>query len=200
VIVPDDLAVAVPALLRPLPGVVRVDLCGSRQRGEAGRFSDWDFVLQTEDFAATAAELPQALRQLDPLAAQWDRLSDEACFMIIVQGPTKVDVIVEAIPHVHEPAWTVTASTLTGLDAHFWDWTLWLASKVDAGKTDIVHSELARMHEHLLGPLGLPRPKSLPEAVDRYLEARGRWEMHLGVAVDQSLGEAVAVVVEHLRP
>lgn len=56
--------------------------------------------------------------------------------MLVVAGPVKIDLIFEGVPHAREPAWTVDASTLAGIDAHFWDWTLWLASKVDSGIVD----------------------------------------------------------------
>lgn len=195
-----DPAVAVPALLAHMRGVTSVELCGSRRRGDAGRFSDWDFAVRTDDVAATAADLPEAVRSLHPLAAQWDRLSDEASFMFIVPGPVKVDLIFTGVPHAHEPPWTVTASTIAGVDAHFWDWTLWLASKVDADRTDLVRSELDKMHEHILGPLGRPRPESVPDAVDSYLAARDAWERDLDVSLDRSLGREVGAIIDHLRP
>jgi hypothetical protein len=195
----EDLGVAVPALLLPLPSIESVELRGSRQRGDAGPFSDWDFVVRTEDFAAAARALPSALQQLEPLAAQWDRLSRQACFMIVSPGPVKIDIIFEHVPHVPEPPWTVTAATLPRIDAHFWDWTLWLVSKVDAGTWELVQSELRKMHEHLLGPLGLPRPRSLRDAVDGYLHARAHWENHLAVSVDRALEKAVVVALRALR-
>jgi hypothetical protein len=73
--------------------------------------------------------------------------------MLIVPGPEKVDLIFEDVPHAAEPPWTVTSTTLEAVDAHFWDWTLRLASKVDASKAEVVDAELGKMHEHLLGPL-----------------------------------------------
>jgi Nucleotidyltransferase domain len=188
-----NLAEAVPRLLRAVPGVVRTALCGSRERGDAGPLSDWDFVVETDDFAATAAVLPTALDPLDPLAAQWDRLSRTACFMLIVPGPEKVDLIFEDVPHGAEPPWTVTSTTLGAVDAHFWDWTLWLASKVDAA--EVVDTELGKMHEHLLGPLEADQPTSLGHAVHLYLQAAARWEERLGVTVDKALRVAVLPIV-----
>lgn len=190
-----SLAEAVPRLLRAVPGVVRTALCGSRARGDAGALSDWDFVVETDDFAATAAVLPIALDPLGPLAAQWDRLSSRACFMLIVPGPEKVDLIFEDVPHAAEPPWTVTSTTLDAVDAHFWDWTLWLASKVDASKAEVVDAELGKMHEHLLGPLEAGQPTSLGHAVDLYLQAAATWEERLGLTVDRSLRVAVLPIV-----
>jgi predicted nucleotidyltransferase len=191
-----DVARSVPPLVVRLPGVVRVDLGGSRRRGDAGRLSDWDFVVQTEDFPATAATLPAAMESVDLLAAQWDRLSSTACFMLIGPRPVKIDLIFDGVPHAPEPPWAVTASTLAAVDAHFWDWSLWLASKVEAGKRDLVEAELEKMHAHLLEPLGVARPRSLAWAVSHYVEAVPRWERRLGVSVDRSLQDAVVPVIQ----
>ena len=195
----DDLALVVSPLVRNVEGVTQVELSGSRKRGDAGRFSDWDFVVRTSDFDATARELPAAFETLDPLAAQWDRLSDEPCFMLIIPGPVKIDIIFPDLPNEHQPAWTVEASTLAGIDAHFWDWSLWLTSKIDAGKADFVLSELQKMHEHLLAPMGTRPPTSLFDAVDVYLTAREKWESTLGTSVDPALGRATKPVIDLLR-
>lgn len=194
-----DIGRVIPELVRQTRGVVGIELRGSRQRGDAGRFSDWDFVVTTVDFAATAAELPDALQKLSPLAAQWDRLSDSPCFMLILPRPVKVDVIFEGLEHVHERPWNVSASTLPAIDQHFWDWVLWLASKVDAGKSDLVEAELTKMYDHLLDPLGVAPAASVPDAVDRYLPAQRRWERELGVRLPRALGDAVGSVVNLLR-
>jgi hypothetical protein len=191
-----DLALVVPPLVQGLDGVSAVELSGSRQRGDAGRFSDWDFVVRTSNFPETARVLPAAMRSLEPLAAQWDRLSDQPCFTPILSGPVKVDLIFAGLPHVHEPPWTVDASTLAALDMHFWDWTLWLTAKVDAGKRDFVDAELEKMHAHLLEPLGVARPPSLGEAVRGYAETLPRWEQRLDVRVDRVLQDAVVPVIQ----
>jgi hypothetical protein len=139
--------------------------------------------------------LPGLVEPLHPLVAQWDRLSDEQCFMLIMDGPRKVDLIVDE-PHVHAPPHEVSAGTLPAIDAHFWDWTLWLTSKVAAAKDDVVQSELGKMASHLLGPLGVrTTPRSLPEAVDVYLAAREEHEPRFGVRVPRELGAQVERVV-----
>src|SRR5207249_10391018 len=108
-------------------------------------------------------------------------------------------VIFDDVPHVPEPPWIVMASTLPGIDCHFWDWTLWLASKVDAGKDELVRAELRKMHEHLLGPLGVAPPDSMRDAVDGYLQARSEWESHLPLSVDDALADAVLAALRTLR-
>ncbi len=159
--------------------------------GNASEFSDWDFKVITDDFASLAGELPALVEPLGPLVAQWDRLSDHQCYMIIVDGPRKIDLLFDE-PHSHELPHRVSSTTLSVIDAHFWDWTLWLTSKVASGKLDVVRIELAKMTDHLLGPLGVETPpKSLTEAVDEYLSARTDHEERFDVEVPRALGVQV---------
>jgi hypothetical protein len=65
-------------------------------------------------------------------------------------------------PHAVLPAWQVTAATLPGIDDHFWDWMLWLAAKQQAGKAGLVAAQLAKLHEHLLAPLGVRAQPATP--------------------------------------
>jgi hypothetical protein len=117
--------------------------------------------------------------------------------MLIVRGPAKVDLIFPDVPHEHEPPWVVDSSTLSGIDEHFWDWVLWLTSKVDAGKESLVEAELITMHDHLLAPLGIPAPiASLRDAVERYITARNTWAQRFGVVVDRRVEHEVLPIVE----
>lgn len=180
-----------PGLLQMHRYVLSVTLVGSRATGEATKWSDWDFEVETDDFAALAPELPSLVAPLRPLIAQWDRLSDEQCYMLILDGPQKVDFLF-AVPHAHEPPHTVSAEALSAIDAHFWDWTLWLTSKVARGKQDLVRSELEKMTQHLLGPLGVRRaPSSLQHAADLYVTARDGHERRFGVTVAREVGDQV---------
>jgi hypothetical protein len=178
------------------PAVRRVELVGSRAEGGATELSDWDFRVEAEDFADLAAALPDLVEELEPLAAQWDRLSQTQCFMLIVPGPAKVDLIFPEQPHVHEPPWRPDRENLAELDAHFWDWMLWLNAKEAGGKREHVSDELEKLTAHLLGPLGVEQvPGSVAEAVAAYREARARAERDLGVAVPRELERAVAPVL-----
>jgi predicted nucleotidyltransferase len=182
----------VPGLLRRGAHVTDVELCGSRARGDAGHYSDWDFAIRTDDLAMTATELPLLVEPLNPLLQQWDRLGDTPCYMLMLTGPTKVDLIFAGHPHADEPPWTVTAETLAGIDAHFWDWTLWLASKVAAGKTDRVAGELQKMFDHLLAPMGAGSPPtSFGDAIDIYLGLRRERQRGTGVVIDEEPGRLV---------
>ena len=168
---------------------------GSRARGSATRFSDWDFRVETDDFEQLASALPDLVADLDPLASLWDPITGgEACYMLILEGPTKVDLIFDH-PRANDPAWTVRADTVAAVDDHFWDWTLWLCAKQAAGKEDLVTGQLRKMFQHLLQPMGATEvPASLQEAVGVYERLRAGWEERFGVVVSRRLG-AVAPVV-----
>jgi hypothetical protein len=190
-----DIEASVRAALLRHPRIVSVGLAGSRARGTPVPLSDWDFRIETEDFDAVAADLPALVAVLDPLAEQWDRLNETWCYMLMLAGPAKVDLIF-GVPHRDEPPWSVTADTLPGIDRHFWDRILWLASKSQAGKHVLVGSELDKMSWHLLGPLGVDRvPDSIPEAVDRYRAARddlaARWAVTVSPRLEREVMPAV---------
>jgi predicted nucleotidyltransferase len=188
----DRLAERVVELVSAHPAVRAVRLVGSRAEGRATALSDWDFVVETDDFAAVAEALPRLLAPLEPLGQQWDRLSREQCWMLTLAGPTKVDLIF-AEPHTEEPPWELSAANLGAIDVHFWDWALWLNAKESRGDPERLDNELKLLFEHLLAPLGVERqPASVAEAVEAYCAARGLAERRFGVAVDRRLEAAVA--------
>ena len=192
-----DLAPIVRSALERHPHVLRVELVGSRATGTPVPLSDWDFVVHTDDVGVVVRDLPALVEELDPLAAQWDRLGppEYSCFMLMLTGPMKVDLVVH-VPHEPEPPWEVTAETLEGIDRHFWDWTLWMASKRQRGETGLVVEQLELMSEHLLRPLGVADvPASIEEAIAAYRAARDRREAGLGVTVGRRLEREVLRVV-----
>jgi hypothetical protein len=180
-------------LVEPQPGVRKITFAGSRAEGRAIEQSDWDFLVDADDFAVVAAALPHLLAPLQPLAQQWDRLSSEQCWMLTLAGPTKVDVIFPGVPHTPEPPWAPTRGNLEAIDAHFWDWMLWLRAKHARGEDELVGNELEKAFEHLLAPLGAERPpRSISAAVDEYRAGRAGAEARFGVAVERRLEAAVA--------
>lgn len=180
----------------PHPAVRSIRLAGSRAEGRATAFSDWDFIVAADDFPALAAVLPELCAPLGPLAEQWDRLSPHQCWMLMLAGPTKIDLIFPDEPHELEPPWEPSRETLASVDRHFWDWALWLRSKEAAGKADLVATELDKLFRHLLGPLGVTsRPESVAEAVAAYRVARDRAERRFGCRVPRELETAVADAV-----
>jgi hypothetical protein len=183
-----ELAERVIGALSQSPAVKEIELVGSRAEGRATELSDWDFRLTTDHFEDLAGELPELVAELEPLAQQWDRLSPSWCYMLILRGPVKVDLIFPDEPHLDDPPWRPDADNLAAIDAHFWDWTLWLHAKEAAGKTGVVERELEKLFEHLLEPLGAEKPPPSPaDAVTSYLELRERAERELGVAVARDL-------------
>jgi hypothetical protein len=181
-----NVAEAVPALLEAHPAIASVRLTGSREAGTAHELSDWDFLVEANAFETLARDLPELLEPLHPLAAQWDRYSDHACYMLMLRGPTKVDLI---FPHEWQrwaPPWEVAAESLGAIDRHFWDWILWLEQKRRSGEE--LTSRLADLQELLLGPMGASDPPaSVSEALASYVRLRGRLEERFGVSVPREL-------------
>lgn len=173
-----------------------VRLVGSRAAGVAHELSDWDFAVETQEFSRFAVDLPHLVAPLEPLAAQWDRYSDHACYMLILRGPTKVDLIFPAEPQRWAGPWEPSAETLAAIDHHFWDWILWLAQKEHAGADDAVTKSLGDMYRLMLEPLGADAPPgSIAGALDVYLERRGELEERFGVHVPRELQDEVQPVL-----
>jgi len=113
--------------------------------------------------------------------------------MAILPGPVKVDLIFPAEPHVHEPPWVPSAENLDAIDAHLWDWLLWLRAKEASGKRELVAAELEKLFVHLLRPLGVERvPSSVAEAVELYRPARDALAASLGCVISPVLEAEVA--------
>jgi hypothetical protein len=194
-----DVSTRVTTVLASHPEVLRVELVGSRARGEATALSDWDFHILTHNAAELARELPAIVAPLEPLAALWDRLTERATYMLMLPGAIKVDLFPGDERRALEPPWEPTRSNLAAIDAHFWDWTLWLGGKVLAGKTALVAEELRKMQRHLLGPLGVTSPPAtVEEAVAAYELTRDRLERQWEISVPRRLGDEVtAALVRH---
>ena len=177
---------SVRAVLLPHPDIRAVELVGSRAGGSPTPSSDWDFVVVTERFDEVGRVLPALVAELEPLGQQWDRIGAYPCYMLLLAGPVKVDLIFPDEPFESLPPWTVSAETLDGIDQHFWDWILWIASKREKREDGLVRRELIKLRDHLLGPLGVDRvPGSIGAAVDGYRAARDEREREFGVEVSR---------------
>jgi predicted nucleotidyltransferase len=191
-----DISARVTEVLAPSPLVVRVDLVGSRARGEETALSDWDFRIDTTNGAALARELPTLVEPLEPLAAQWDRLTERATYMLMLVGAVKVDLFPGDERRAIQPPWEPAPSNLVAIDAHFWDWALWLGGKVLAEKSGVVSDELDKLHQNLLGPLGVTSPPATVEqAVAEYRGARDRLEHRWEMSVPRRVGDEVAIAL-----
>jgi hypothetical protein len=187
-----NLGELVPALVGAHPSVRSIGLTGSRADGTAHELSDWDFAVETSDFPRFADELPRLVEPLHPLAAQWDRYSDHACYMLMLSGPVKVDLIFPEEKQDWAAAWKPSADTLAAIDHHFWDWILWLEQKRRAGKDEAVAKSLGDMHRLMLEPMGAASPPgSIPDALDAYLGRRAEFEERFRVRVPRDLQDEV---------
>jgi hypothetical protein len=172
--------------------VSSVVLGGSRARGAATALSDWDLYIGG-DPEGMIEEIPVLVASFAPLTAFWEPLSEQAGYMAVLDGPTKVDVFPIGASRRIQPPWLLSDDTLTSIDGHFWDWTLWLGGKALRGERQLVADELVKMHGYLLASLGVASaPRSLDEAVASYRRAQARAVDTLGVAINPELGRQVS--------
>jgi hypothetical protein len=187
-----DVVDRVRAVLLLDPNVTGVELVGSRSIGTETALSDWDIQIAAVDFDELMAALPALTEKLRPLAAQWVRLSSRPVYMLILPGGIKVDLFADDRPRTSEPPWQAQSDNLNAIDAHFWDWILWLAGKQLRGQAELVHDECEKLYVHLLQPLGATAiPRTITFAVEEYLDLRVSAEYVAQVPVDPRLGEAV---------
>ena len=119
----DDVIVRAKAAVAGHPAVIGVEFAGSRSRRTHTEHSDWDFVVQTDDFDALARDLPALVETLDPLAAEWEPLGDFPVYMVLVPGPTKIEYLFLDRSQAARPPVAPGADTPAAIDAHFWDWS-----------------------------------------------------------------------------
>jgi hypothetical protein len=154
-------------------------------------------VVETDDFDSVAHDLPRLVAALEPLAEQWDPYSTHACYMPMLAGPTKIDLLFLDQRREPSPPWSPSAETLETIDRHFWDWALYLEQKRHGDREDLVSTGLAAMHELMLEPMGVDAaPMSVADAVSAYLKARGALERRFGVSVPRELEREVRRAVQ----
>jgi hypothetical protein len=186
-----DIEAAVRACLGGQAGIASVRLMGSRAGGRPTPLSDWDFEVATSEPDGVTDALPGLVEPMNPILEQFDRLSYTTCYMLLLPGAVKVDLIFPDIPWEKLPPWEASAETLAGIDAHFWDWIIWLGSKVV--KDDArVPAQYELMSQHLLVPMGEAEvPESIEEAVTLYRRAREAREREFGVHSPREAEDAV---------
>jgi hypothetical protein len=195
-----DFAETVPEVVKTHPSVRHVRLVGSRAEGRAHELSDWDFAVETSDFESISRDLPRLVAPLRPLAVQWDPYSNRACYMLMLSGPTKIDLFFPAEPRSWSPAWDSSPETLEAIDRHFWDWILWLEQKRRGGHAEVLAKGLRDMHELMLRPLGVAdEHEEISEAIERYGEARGVLEQSFELSVPRDLEREVLPAVLQRR-
>jgi hypothetical protein len=180
-----DLAIS--ALVRH-PSVSRVELAGSRSRGTHDDLSDWDFAVSTSDFASVARALPTLVEPLQPMAAQWEPLGHFPVYMLLLRGPTKVEYLFLQHSQQARPSVKPSKGTLSAIDAHFWDWMWWLATKAIVGHDDLVERHWPLLYRHLLEPMGADTmPDGIEAAIHSFLVRRGELERQYGLELSRAL-------------
>jgi hypothetical protein len=189
----DDPSEAIRTALMTDPRVLSVELVGSRAAGMATVLSDWDYRISSTEPGAVATQLPLLVAELRPLARLWDPLATSPVFMVVLAGAVKADLLPGARPNPTTAAGGRTPRPeLHDIDAHFWDWNLWLGAKRLRGQDTLVRAELGKMWRHLLRPLGAAGPPATQQqAIILYLGLRPKREQQLGQAVSPDLGNAV---------
>ena len=186
-----DIASVIPQLLMKHQTVKNVTLTGSRSRGDATEWSDWDFFVDVTDLDAISIALPKLLEEVRPLSQIWDPLSHHAVYMLILKGPTKVDLIFD-YPHEPEPARAINRETIEHINKHFWDWILWIASKEIRGMHDITKEELKKMHTYLLATMGCTAiPITVEDAINEYTLLSGKQKKLLQTEISPTLEKEV---------
>jgi len=188
----DDLVARARRLVAAHPAVTRVEFAGSRSRGTHHALSDWDFAVETPDFATVARAMPGLVAPLEPLGQQWEPLGHFPVYQVLMRGPTKVEYLF--LDETQDAMAPVRSSpeTLAAINTHFWDWIWWLVTKHAAGRSDLLADHLAQLHAHLLAPMGVPAPPtSIDRAIAVYLDRRDALEGEYGISVPRALEHEV---------
>ena len=188
----DDVVAVAIGLVVKHQAVRSVEFAGSRSRGTHHELSDWDFAVETFDFAAVARDLPTLVAPLDPLAEQWEPMGHFPVYQVMLRGPTKLEYLFLDQAQEPMPPLTPSAATLVAIDTHFWDWIWWLATKAAAGRDDLVSEHLPQLHRHLLLPMGvMTAPASISMVIDTFVARRSDLERIYGVRVPRALENEV---------
>jgi hypothetical protein len=192
----DPRVAAVKAALEAHPAVRSAELVGSRATGRTHRLSDWDLYVQADDFARILRDLPNLVEPIRPLHHFWDPYGRHYAYMVLLAGPTKLDLCFFDQPHEYEPPYEASADTLPAMDSHFWDWILWTEQKRLCADEAQMRESLALMYTHMLRPMGVEvEPTTVRDALTAYLDARDRLERELEVSVDRTLEREIRPVI-----
>jgi predicted nucleotidyltransferase len=170
------------------PGVVRVELAGSRSRGTHDELSDWDFAVDTSNFSAVALDMPQLVAPLEPLGQQWEPLGHFPVYQLLTRGPTKIEYLfLDEVQDAMAPL-RPSPEALSAINTHFWDWTWWLITKAAAGRDDLVVEHMPQLHAHVLRPIGITvPPDSIDAAITAFIGRRDALEREYGIRLPRAL-------------
>ncbi|WP_076260754.1 hypothetical protein [Intrasporangium flavum] len=188
----NDWVTTATGLLRDHPAVTSIEFAGSRSRGTNAELSDWDFAVETSDFAALARDLPALVEPLHPLSRQWEPMGHFPVYQVLLPGLTKIEYLFLGLTQEPLPARAPTPETLAAVDTHFWDWIWWITTKAALGLDNVVADHLSQLHAHLLGPMGVEEvPPTIDAAVRAFVTRRDALEREYGVSVDRALEDEV---------
>jgi hypothetical protein len=179
------------------PSVIGVELAGSRSRGTHDELSDWDIAVRTSDFDSIARDLPTLVERLDPLAAQWEPLGHFPVYALMLRGPTVVEYLfLEHSQNARTPV-KPNKESLPIINAHFWAWIWWLATKASMGRDIAEH--WPRLYRHMLGPIGAGSvPDSVETAIGSFLARRAELERDHRVELSRTLEAEVLSGIRRL--
>ena len=191
-----DLAISV---VQRHPSVIGVELAGSRARGTYDEVSDWDFAICTSDFDSIARDLPALVEPLDPLGAEWEPLGPFPVYALMLRGPTVVEYLfLERSQKARTPV-TPTEESLPAINAHFWAWMWWLATKASVGHADLLGPHWPRLYGHMLEPMGASTaPDSIETAIDTFVPRRDELEQEYGLELSRALENEVLEGIRRL--
>jgi len=193
----DDRVAAVKTALEAHAAVRSVELVGSRAEGRTHELSDWDLSVRTDDFTPIFRDLPRLVEPIRPLHKYWDPYGRHYAYIVLLHGPTKLDICFFDQPHEYAPPYEASAGTLQTMDSHFWDWILWTEQKRLCGDEAQMRESLELMYTHMLRPMGVEaEPNTVLDTLAAYLGARDRLQLELGVTVDRTLEHEIRPVLE----
>jgi hypothetical protein len=174
------------------PSLIGVELAGSRARATHDDLSDWDIAVRTSDFNSIARDLPTLVEPLAPLGAQWEPLGHFPVYALMLRGPTVVEYLfLEQSQSARTPV-RPSRESLPDINAHFWAWMWWLATKASVGRADLVEPHWPRLYSHMLEPMGASTsPVSIETAIHAFLGLRAKLERAYGLEVPRALESEV---------
>jgi hypothetical protein len=188
----DDRVAAVKAALEAHPAIKGVELVGSRAEGRTHALSDWDLSVQADDFPRILRDLPDLVEPIRPLHKYWDPYGRHYAYIVLLRGPTKLDICFFDQPHEYEPPYEPSAETFQTMDSHFWDWILWTEQKRLCDDEAQTRESLELMYTHMLRPMRVQDESiTVRDALNAYLGARDRLEGEFDVSIDRALEDEV---------
>lgn len=182
---------AISAVVRH-PSVTRVGLAGSRARGTHEDLSDWDFAVETSDFESVARDLPALVEPLEPLAALWEPLGHFPVYTLVLPGPTMVEYLFLGYAQEAKTPVKPSKEALPAIDAHFWQWIWWLATKASVGRDELIQEHWPVLYRHLLEPMGADTmPNSIEGAIRGFLVRRDELERRYDLDLSRALEDDV---------